>query len=106
MPASDGGKEAKSEVRIIDTFSDEDYGDFTLVEVKLHTGRTHQIRVHLTHIGHPLAGDALYGADTNLIPRQALHAYYIEFDHPMTHERLSFEAPIAEDIRNIRFLNI
>ena len=94
----EGGKEALSEVIVIERFNSEQYGPHTLVEVTLHTGRTHQIRVHLSHIGHPIAGDVLYEGGTELIGHQALHAHYIEFDHPMTGERVSFEAPIHCDI--------
>ncbi len=90
----EGGKDALTEVQVSKRFE-----RHTLVEVTLHTGRTHQIRVHLSHIGHPIAGDALYGGSDELIPRQALHAYYIEFDHPFTHERVSFEADLLQDMR-------
>ena len=90
----EGGKEALTEVQVL-----ERYEEHTLVEVTLHTGRTHQIRVHLSHIGHPIAGDALYGGGDELICRQALHAHYIEFDHPFTHERVSFEADLLDDMR-------
>lgn len=90
----EGGKDALTEVQVL-----ERYSEHTLVEVTLHTGRTHQIRVHLSHIGHPIAGDALYGGSDLLIDRQALHAHYIEFDHPFTHERVSFEADLLEDMR-------
>lgn len=89
----EGGKEALTEVSVMDRFD-----SHSLVEVTLHTGRTHQIRVHLTHIGHPIAGDALYGGSDELISRQALHAHYIEFDHPFTHQRVSFEAPLLPDM--------
>ena len=96
MPVEDGGKDALSEVRVLERFG----GAYTLAEVTLHTGRTHQIRVHLSYIGHPIAGDALYGGSDELISRQALHAYHIVFDHPHTHERMSFEAPLPEDIQS------
>lgn len=95
---TEGGKNAISEVRVCERYSSAVYGDHTLVEVTLHTGRTHQIRVHLSHIGHPIAGDTLYGGSTDLIDHQALHAHYIEFDHPVTKERVSFEAPLPEDM--------
>ena len=99
MEVEDGGKEALSEVKVLERFDSEKYGRHTLVEVTLHTGRTHQIRVHLTHIGHPIAGDALYGGKPDLIGRQALHAYYIEFDHPHTKERISFTCDYPEDMK-------
>ena len=95
----EGGKDAYSEFNVIERFPSKDYGDHTLVEVILHTGRTHQIRVHLSHLGHPIAGDELYDGVTYLIKRQALHAYYIEFDHPITRERVNFETDLPEDIK-------
>lgn len=97
----EGGKSAHSEILVLERFRSEKYGDHTLVEVRIKTGRTHQIRVHLSHIGHPIAGDSLYGGRTDLIDRQALHAYHIEFSHPMSGERVSFDAPLPEDIAEI-----
>ena len=91
----EGGKDALTEVDVL-----ERYEAHTLVEVTLHTGRTHQIRVHLSHIGHPIAGDALYGGSDELIGRQALHAHYIEFDHPFTHDRVNFEAEMLQDMKD------
>ncbi|MGN0659455.1 MAG: RluA family pseudouridine synthase [Emergencia sp.] len=73
---------------------------YTLVELKLETGRTHQIRVHMSHLGYPLAGDHLYGGTRPwLIERQALHAYKLKFIHPVTGEQMVVEAPLPEDIR-------
>jgi len=73
----------------------------TLVELLLETGRTHQIRVHMSHIGHPVLGDWLYGGENVLLmERQALHAAKLTFEHPMTKQRLTFEAPLPEDIKN------
>ena len=95
----EGGKDAFSEFNVLGRYPSKRYGDHTLVEVILHTGRTHQIRVHLSHIGHPIAGDELYEGGTFLIKRQALHAYYIEFDHPMTKERVHFKTDIPEDMK-------
>ena len=95
-----GGKDAVTEVQVLERFESEEYGPHTLVEVVLHTGRTHQIRVHLSHIGHVIAGDELYGGKTDLIGRQALHAYHIEFTHPATGEYMTFETEYPEDIRN------
>lgn len=94
----DGGKDALSEVNVLERYDSEEYGPHTLLEVILHTGRTHQIRVHLSHTGHIITGDILYGGGTQLIQRQALHAYYIEFDHPMTKERVSFTTDLPADI--------
>jgi 23S rRNA pseudouridine1911/1915/1917 synthase len=96
----EGGKNALSEVNVLERYDSKEYGPHTLVEVILHTGRTHQIRVHLSHIGHIITGDVLYGGGTQLIDRQALHAYYIEFDHPITKERVSFRTGLPDDIRN------
>lgn len=95
----EGGKDALSEVNVIERYDSEAYGPHTLVEVILHTGRTHQIRVHLSHIGHIITGDILYGGKTQLIQRQALHAYYIEFDHPITKERVRFRTDLPDDIK-------
>ena len=70
----------------------------SLVKLKLETGRTHQIRVHMTSIGHPLIGDTLYNPTTKLMTRQALHSHSLEFVHPITREHLYFEAPLPEDM--------
>jgi 23S rRNA pseudouridine1911/1915/1917 synthase len=77
----------------------ERFGDFTLVELKLETGRTHQIRVHMKFIGHPLVGDPMYGKSKGmLMDGQALHAAILGFKHPRTGEWLQFEAPIPSDM--------
>jgi 23S rRNA pseudouridine1911/1915/1917 synthase len=68
----------------------------TLVECTLHTGRTHQIRVHLHHLGHPLLGDALYGRRGHY-DRQMLHAWRLGFTHPRTGAWMEFQAPIPQD---------
>ena len=67
--------------------------------INLETGRTHQIRVHTAYIGHPILGDSLYGNESNLINRQALHAYKVEFIHPITNKQLEFIAPIPDDMK-------
>lgn len=73
--------------------------DHSLVELILETGRTHQIRVHMSHIGHPVLGDQLYGGENvSLIGRQALHAKSLSFIHPITKEKVSFEAPLPDDM--------
>jgi len=73
-----------------------------LVQCILHTGRTHQIRVHMAHFGHPLVGDSLYAGPMNMgIDRQALHAFRLSFDHPITGEALKFEAPLPDDMVNL-----
>jgi 23S rRNA pseudouridine1911/1915/1917 synthase len=74
-----------------------------LVKLTLETGRTHQIRVHLSHLGHPIYGDSLYGieGDTSYINRQALHAYRLAFPHPRTNEIVELESTIPEDMKEL-----
>ncbi|MGO4549076.1 RluA family pseudouridine synthase [Paenibacillus sp. 2TAB23] len=73
-------------------------GDYTVVELQLETGRTHQIRVHMKYIGHPLAGDPVYGRNkTVALKGQALHATLLGFTHPRSGERLEFEMPLPAD---------
>ena len=73
---------------------------YSLVELLLETGRTHQIRVHMSHIGHPVLGDWLYGGENlNLIERQALHAARLSFTHPITGEKMMLEAPLPDDMK-------
>ena len=69
----------------------------SLVRLRLETGRTHQIRVHMKAIGHPLLGDFLYNPDYRFIGRQALHSYTVAFRHPITGEAMEFTAPMPED---------
>ena len=69
--------------------------------INLETGRTHQIRVHMAYICHPILGDSLYGTESDLINRQALHAYKVEFIHPLTKEAISITASIPEDMKVI-----
>lgn len=84
------GKEAISHFKVIERFK-----DFSLLEVSLETGRTHQIRVHLNYIGHPVAGDKIYGPRKTLEGNgQFLHAKMLEFTHPQTAETLSYEAEL------------
>lgn len=111
-----GGKPATTHYQVI-----EDYGVAALVECKLETGRTHQIRVHMNHIGHPLIGDPLYGGSTEgrlknafykKLPdktrttllgfqRQALHAIRMGFVHPRTGREMTFEAPLPKDMKQL-----
>ncbi len=80
----------------------ENCGDLTLVKIKTETGRTHQIRVHLAHIGHPLAGDEMYGGTAvGSINRAALHCAEIGILHPVTKEKMTFSAPLPDDMKNI-----
>ena len=76
----------------------------TYVQCVLHTGRTHQIRVHLSHLGFPLAGDDLYGGHLDYIRRQALHAGYLAFTHPMTQEYIELRAPLPKDMKRLLHL--
>ena len=73
--------------------------DYSIVNFCLETGRTHQIRVHSAYIGHPIIGDTLYGSSSELISRQALHAYKVSFIHPITHKKFELESEIPKDMR-------
>ncbi|MBR2410497.1 MAG: RluA family pseudouridine synthase [Clostridia bacterium] len=76
-------------------------GKRTLVKVRLETGRTHQIRVHFASEGTPLVGDEMYGSKDLSVSRAALHCHKLSFCHPITKERLTFEAPLPEDMKKI-----
>ena len=89
----DDGQFAETEVKLVKAYS-----NFSHVELKLNTGRTHQIRVHLAHIGHTLVGDDLYGGTREMISRQALHCRRLELFHPVTGTKLSFESPNRADM--------
>ena len=103
----DGGRPALTHVRVIAR-----YRAHTLVRAKLETGRTHQVRVHLGAVGHPLVGDRRYGARARLpkgpsaelietirrFPRQALHSRFLGFEHPVSNRAMRFESPVPEDI--------
>lgn len=90
---SDTGEAAVTRYQAVERFA-----DHTLVRLQLETGRTHQIRVHLSHIGHPLAGDGMYGGGRRLISRQALHGEKLVWRHPWTGERMEARVPLPEDI--------
>ena len=75
--------------------------DLSFIRLLLETGRTHQIRVHMKAIGHPLPGDFLYCPDYRLIDRQPLHSTYLSFSHPATGEKLEFSAPLPQDMQNL-----
>jgi 23S rRNA pseudouridine1911/1915/1917 synthase len=113
-----GGKEARTRYRLIEKFGDPDKPFASLIECRLETGRTHQIRVHLTHLGHPLIGDPSYGKSRQAprpkttaqevafaaaanFPRQALHAYILGFQHPTLHKTMRFESPWPADLAGL-----
>lgn len=112
---SDDAREAITHYEVIERYGEKPDATClaSLVECRLETGRTHQIRVHMAHIGHPLVGDPEYGAafktKANLLPdeakavvngfhRQALHAFLLAFEHPTTGEVMHFEAPVPDDM--------
>ena len=83
------------------TTNNQDKQSFTHVRCLLHTGRTHQIRVHVSQLGYPLAGDDLYGGHLDYIHRQALHAARVSFHHPMTNEWLELSADMPQDMKDL-----
>ncbi len=94
--ASQRGRAAKTEYRVLSSSA-----EMSLVECKLHSGRTHQIRVHLHHLGHPVLGDKIYGGKfARPFPRQMLHAWRLAFEHPRTGEWKKFEAPPPDDFQD------
>ena len=105
------GRNAVSHVHVLERLTTA-YGPFTLAEVTIETGRTHQIRVHLQALGHPVVGDTLYGAprvvkhreggDALELPRNFLHAAELEFSHPRTGKATRVEAPLAPEL--VKFL--
>ena len=93
---SENGQEAITHYEVLKTSN-----DLSLVHCTLQTGRTHQIRVHMSAIGHPLVGDTLYGSDfSDSITRQALHSYKISFIHPISHQIFSFTSELPDDIKS------
>lgn len=91
------GKPARTHYEILDR-----NGPYSLLRLVLETGRTHQIRVHMAYLGHPLVGDFLYGTEVpELISRPALHSARLALTHPFTGERLTFEAPLPADMTNL-----
>ncbi|SFD42070.1 RluA family pseudouridine synthase [Bacillus sp. UNCCL81] len=75
--------------------------DYSVVELELETGRTHQIRVHMSSIGHPLIGDDLYGGNTDRLKRQALHSYQLSFVHPIDYTEKNFEIALPVDLERL-----
>jgi len=76
------------------------FSEYSLLVIKPVTGRTHQIRVHMTFVGHPIVGDSLYGKKKTSCPRLFLHAFFLEFNHPVTGERVRFSAPLSLDLQS------
>ncbi|MFQ5335830.1 MAG: RluA family pseudouridine synthase, partial [Flavobacteriales bacterium] len=114
FPDDTQGKPALTHFKVLERF-----GYVTLLECRLETGRTHQIRVHLRHIGHPVFGDVQYGGDRilkgttfgkytqfvkncfKMLPRQALHARSIAFTHPASGKRMEFDSPLPDDVQGV-----
>lgn len=98
MAVTSDGKPAVTEFKVLKRFK-----NFTYVECKLQTGRTHQIRVHMKEIGHPLLGDTKYSSRKNIfeICGQALHSYNLKFFHPKNNQEMNFTAPLPDDMKNI-----
>lgn len=92
------GQRAVTHYKTVKYSNDEKY---TLVKINLETGRTHQIRVHFSYIGFPLAGDEMYGGDCSDISRQALHCKTVEFLHPITKEIITIDSELPEDMKSL-----
>jgi len=108
MTISDGpnAKEAQTTFTVLERYEPGRYDDgFTLVECKLFTGRTHQIRVHMRYIGHQVVGDPVYGRGTlpanHYLQRQFLHSYRLAFTHPISGEEMSFEDALPDDLQAV-----
>ena len=93
MAVATEGRESRTGYRLL-----ERAGGHSLLELRLHTGRTHQARVHLAWLGHPIFGDAVYGKRSRILPRHFLHAHSLAFAHPSTGEPLRFSSPLPEDL--------
>ena len=97
------GEKAVTHFKRLMTYTDPTDGQtYSLAELHLETGRTHQIRVHMKYIGHPLPGDFLYNPDYRIIKRQPLHSYQLEFSHPVTGKSMKITAPVPEDFRVVQ----
>ncbi len=98
------GQPSKTIYEVVKEFqihSQNDIKSLSLVKCQLETGRTHQIRVHFSHIGHPLLGDTLYGSPSPFISRQALHSYMVSFIHPVTKKEQCFTCPLPDDMKSM-----
>ena len=93
MAVVPGGRESRTRYRVQESFP-----GYTLVELYLETGRTHQVRVHLAYLGHPLLGDSLYGKASALLDRHFLHAHHLAFRHPSSGEELEFRSGLPQDL--------
>jgi 23S rRNA pseudouridine1911/1915/1917 synthase len=89
-----GGREARTRYQVVQRFD-----GYSLLEVYPETGRTHQIRVHLAYLGHPLLGDGVYGKRSPLLDRHFLHAHYLGFRHPTSGELIEFRSDLPDDLR-------
>ena len=98
MSPENGGQTAKTQMKVLERFPNE---DLTLIELKLFTGRTHQIRAHMSLVGHPILGDELYGGDDIRAKRQLLHAFKLIFTDVESGEKIQVQAPLPEDFKNI-----
>ncbi|MBS4534603.1 RluA family pseudouridine synthase [Clostridium sp. D2Q-14] len=93
---TNNGKESVTEFKVLDRIK-----NHTIVELKIVTGRTHQIRVHLSYLNHPIIGDSLYGEKSELINRQALHSYYLKFITPRKNKKVELKIDLPEDMKNL-----
>lgn len=93
---SEAGQTAITHYEVIKT-----YDTYSVLSVKLETGRTHQIRVHMAYIGNPIVGDTMYGKETTVIDRQALHSYKTSFIHPITNKEVCIVAELPEDMKKL-----
>lgn len=89
------------DIAITEYYVIKEFDSMSLLYISLQTGRTHQIRVHMAHIGHPIVGDSLYGTNSKLINRQALHSCKVSFSHPITKKHMNIEANLPTDILNL-----